>query len=95
MPRLRKPSQFFISAMGVEVEGERINMPESGDPTDFICQECLVTTDKMVIGEVIQFGLIDDYHWMSVGCARCGKMHVVTFELGHWAYEMADMGKIK
>lgn len=79
-----------LSASGITVSGEVITMPESGDPTDFICQECLMDTAKALTAEIIQYGVIDDIHWATVRCERCGKLHVVQYVLEHWAYGVID-----
>lgn len=86
MKRIKAGKVFEVSACDVVVKGEVIEMPDSGDPCDFICQECLRDTEKTVVAEVIQYGVIDDIHWLNVRCDACHKLHVTIFTLEHWAY---------
>lgn len=79
-----------ISADGVNVYGTVQKMPDSGDIDDCICQNCLTDTKKTVVGEVIQFGIIDDRHYLAMMCNKCKTHWVVVFTLEHNTYGAND-----
>ena len=79
----RRNKLFFMYVDNVIVSGIVQEMSESGDIEDCICQECLVRTEKNVIAEIIEFGIISDIHHLAVQCRKCGNEFVVHFDLEH------------
>lgn len=77
---------FYNNVSGIEVSGIKLPTPESGDPDDFVCPNCLVDTQKDIIAEVIQFGMIDDKHTVAIECGKCKTHYVIEYRLEHWAY---------
>ena len=63
-----------------------VEMPETGDPGDIICQECLVTTQMDTFGDIIKYGLLDDIHWTLFKCSKCDGLYVVRYTLSHEDY---------
>lgn len=86
----KKSRIFFMCVDNVVVTGPVVPMPESGDPTDIVCQHCLVDTRKSVTGEIIEFGIYDDIHFCMVQCERCENAVVVEFTLEHLQYQTID-----
>lgn len=83
---LRKGAWLSIVLGDVVVRGPQYPMPETGDVQSMVCQNCLTDTHKTVFGEIIQFGLIDDQHYLAVRCDKCGEEWTCNFALEHWAY---------
>lgn len=87
----RRSIKIEVHAGGVDVFGPQEPMPETGDVQSMVCQQCLADTNKTVVAEIIQMGMIDDQHYLSVRCDRCGHMWTAQFALEHWAYGVIDV----
>lgn len=87
----KKFIKIEVHADGVDVDGYWEPMPETGEVQDMICQQCLVKTEKTIVAEIIQMGMIDDKHFLSVRCDKCHHMWTCYFDLEHWGYGAIDV----
>lgn len=86
----RKQHTFFMFVDGLAVCGPIVHFPESGDVQDLVCQHCLTDTNKRIDYEIIEYGIIDDIHHISITCERCENTVVATFTLEHNTYGADD-----
>jgi len=86
----RRHIHLSLAIGDIVVDGEQMPMPETGDVQSMWCPECLVNTHKTVFAEIIQFGIIDDQHYIAVSCDKCGQKWTASFALEHWQYGTID-----